>query len=150
MINYTKEVNKDNLVAKSTIKKQEIRIEKLNNEVNELKSGKTISEANKKIKQQEIDIKAKDETIKKQSNKIFNLETQIESLTKELLEIKQFFERIIEKAFHAVQHLLGRKKQEISEMKEIDENYVLFEKQLDNINLEHGETIKNKNKDYTR
>ena len=35
-------------------------------------------------------------------------------------------------------------------MKEIDENYVLFEKQLDNINLEHGETIKNKNKDYTR
>ena len=150
MINYTKEVNKDNLAAKSTIKKQEIRIEKLNNEVNELKSGKTISEANKKIKQQEIDIKAKDETIKKQSNKIFNLEIQIESLTKELLEIKQFFGRIIEKAFHAIQHLLGRKKQEISEMKEIDENYVLFEKQLDNINLEHGETIKNKNKDYTR
>ena len=72
------------------------------------------------------------------------------SLTKELLEIKQFFGRIIEKAFHAVQHLLGRKKQEIGEMKEIDENYVLFEKQLDNINLEHGETIKNKNKDYTR
>ena len=150
LINYTKEVNKDNLVAKSTIKKQEIRIEKLNNEVNELKSGKTISEANKKIKQQEIDIKAKDETIKKQSNKILNLEIQIESLSKELLEIKQFFGRIIEKAFHAVQHLLGRKKQEISEMKEIDENYVLFEKQLDNINLEHGETIKNKNKDYTR
>ena len=150
LINYTKEVNKDNLAAKSTIKKQEIRIEKLNNEVNELKSGKTISEANKKIKQQEIDIKAKDETIKKQSNKIFNLEIQIESLTKELLEIKQFFGRIIEKAFHAVQHLLGRKKQEISEMKEIDENYVLFEKQLDNINLEHGEAIKNKNKDYTR
>ena len=54
LINYTKEVNKDNLAAKSTIKKQEIRIEKLNNEVNELKSGKTISEANKKIKQQEI------------------------------------------------------------------------------------------------
>ena len=150
LINYTKEVNKDNLAAKSTIKKQEIRIEKLNNEVNELKSGKTISEANKKIKQQEIDIKAKDETIKKQSNKILNLEIQIESLSKELLEIKQFFERIIEKAFHAVQHLLGRKKQEISEMKEIDENYVLFEKQLDNINLEHGETIKSKNKDYTR
>ena len=147
------EVNKDNLASKSTIKKQEIKIEKLSDEVKELKSGKTLSEANKKLKQQENEIINKDEIIEKQDKKIFNLESQIESLTQELSEIKEFLGRIIEKAFHAIQHLLGKKKHEIDEMKEIDENYVLFENQLDNINIEHGEIIqnnKNKSKDYTR
>lgn len=93
--NYSKEVTKDNLSKDKTIEQNEInlkykqkQIDKLNNEIRNLKSGKTLQEKDKIIENQKIIIEEKDETINYQ-NKIIN------SLRKEISELKETFNEII-------------------------------------------------------
>lgn len=93
--NYSKEVTKDNLSKDKTIEQNEInlkykqkQIDKLNNEIRNLKSGKTLQEKDKIIENQKLIIEEKDETINYQ-NKIIN------SLRKEISELKETFNEII-------------------------------------------------------
>ena len=87
--NYSKEITKDNLNKSKIIEQNEISLEskqkeinRLNNEIKNLKSGKTLQDKDKIIENQKLIIKEKDETIEYQNN-------IIESLKQELANIKE-------------------------------------------------------------
>ena len=93
--NYSKEITKDNLNKDKIIEQNEIKLEskqkqidKLNTEIKNLKSGKTLQEKDNIIKNQELIIKEKDETINYQK-------TIISSLRNELSELKENIDIII-------------------------------------------------------
>lgn len=93
--NYSKEITKDNLNKDKIIEQNEIKLEskqkqidKLNTEIKNLKSGKTLKEKDNIIKNQELIIKEKDETINFQN-------TIISSLRNELSELKENIDTII-------------------------------------------------------
>ena len=73
--NYSKEITKDNLNKSKIIEQNEISIKskqneinRLNTEIKNLKSGKTIQDKDKIIENQKSIIKEKDETIEYQKN----------------------------------------------------------------------------------
>ena len=87
--NYSKEITKDNLNKSKIIEQNEIslgskqkEINRLNTEIKNLKSGKTLQDKDKIIENQKLIIKEKDETIEYQNN-------IIESLNQELSNIKE-------------------------------------------------------------
>lgn len=87
--NYSKEITKDNLNKSKIIEQNEISIKskqneinRLNTEIKNLKSGKTIQDKDKIIENQKSIIKEKDETIEYQKN-------IIESLKQELSNVKE-------------------------------------------------------------
>lgn len=72
--NYSKEITKDNLNKSKIIEQNEISLEskqkeinRLNNEIKNLKSGKTLQDKDKIIENQKLIIKEKDETIEYQN-----------------------------------------------------------------------------------
>lgn len=92
---YSKEITKDNLNKSKIIEQNEIKLEskqkqidKLNTEIKNLKSGKTLIEKDKIIENQNLIIKEKDDTIKYQN-------TIISSLRNELTELKENIDTII-------------------------------------------------------
>ena len=82
LIDYSKEIKKENLATKKESDKKSIEIEKLENQIKNLKSGKTLQDKNKIIENQKLIIKEKDETIEYQKN-------IIESLKQELSNVKE-------------------------------------------------------------
>lgn len=87
--NYSIEIIKDNLNKSKIIEQNEISLEskqkeinRLNTEIKNLKSGKTLQDKDKIIENQKLIIKEKDETIEYQNN-------IIESLKQELSNIKE-------------------------------------------------------------
>ena len=88
LIDYSKEIKKENLATKKKSDKKSIEIEKLENQIKNLKSGKTLQDKNKIIENQKLIIKEKDETINYQN-------TIISSLRKEISELKETFNEII-------------------------------------------------------
>ncbi len=87
--NYSKEITKDNLNKSKIIEQNEISLEskqneinKLNTEIKNLKSGKTLQDKDKIIENQKLIIREKDKTIEYQNN-------IIESLKQELSNIKE-------------------------------------------------------------
>lgn len=88
LIDYSKEIKKENLATKKESDKKSIEIEKLENQIKNLKSGKTLQDKNKIIENQKLIIKEKDETINYQN-------TIISSLRKEISELKETFNEII-------------------------------------------------------
>ena len=93
---YSKEITKDNLNKSKIIEQNEIKLEskqkqidKLNTEIKNLKSGKTLLEKDKIIENQNLIINEKDETIKYQNN-------IIESLKEELTNIKEMASSLIQ------------------------------------------------------
>ncbi len=93
---YSKKITKDNLNKSKIIEQNEIKLEskqkqidKLNTEIKNLKSGKTLLEKDKIIENQNLIIKEKDETINYQNN-------IIESLKEELTNIKEMASSLIQ------------------------------------------------------
>ena len=82
LIDYSKEIKKENLATKKDSDKKSIEIEELENQIKNLKSGKTLQDKNKIIENQKLIIKEKDETIEYQNN-------IIESLKQELANVKE-------------------------------------------------------------
>ena len=82
LIDYSKEIKKENIATKKESDKKSIEIEKLENQIKNLKSGKTLQDKNKIIENQKLIIKEKDETIEYQNN-------IIESLKQELANVKE-------------------------------------------------------------
>lgn len=92
---YSKEITKDNLNKSKIIEQNEIKLEskqkqidKLNTEIKNLKSGKTLLKKDEIIENQNLIIKEKDETINYQNN-------IIESLKEELTSIKKMASSLI-------------------------------------------------------
>ena len=67
------QIKKENLATKKESDKKSIEIEKLENQIKNLKSGKTLQDKNKIIENQKLIIKEKDETIEKQKKLILKI-----------------------------------------------------------------------------
>ena len=107
---YSKEITKDNLNKSKIIEQNEIKLEskqkqidKLNTEIKNLKSGKTLLKKDKIIENQNLIIKEKDEIIEnqnliiKEKDETINYQNNIiESLKEELTSIKKMASSLIQ------------------------------------------------------
>lgn len=134
--NYSKEITKDNLNKSKIIKQNEISLEskqkeinRLNNEIKNLKSGKTLQDKDKIIENQKLIIKEKDETIEYQNS-------IIESLKQELSNVKD----VATDLYKALKRTLGFN---VDKNQEYD--YSIFKDLSRKINKKYE---KNKSDDY--
>ncbi len=131
LINYTKEVNKDNIASKNIIKRQEIEINKLTDQVNEFKSGKTYQQAQKTIEEQKEEINYLNTKVNflyrtidmcyKVLNNAFKAIKNLITLPKEYLQIKHIQDREDMMYFHEMCSGINKSK----EKSRNDDDYVL-------------------------
>lgn len=100
LISYGKEIKKENIASKNDLKKKEIRIEKLENEIKQFKSAKTYSDKEKIIAKQEF-------IIEEQKNTISSLKDEINNLKEKLQRITNIVWTKLNNAYLAISHLLG-------------------------------------------
>lgn len=140
LIDYSKEIKKENLATKKESDKKSIEIEKLENQIKQFKSGKTY--------------KDKDQVIAKQETIINDQKNIIENLNKEIKQLKEKIERItnivwtkLNDAYLAVAHLLGFKN-----VNKDNVNHDIMEYRVQEVNRKHEpkheKSTKNRSDDY--
>ena len=100
LIDYSKQIIKENIVNKNEINK-------LNNEINSLKSGKTLTEKNKEIN-------TLNKTINNQDKVIDNLKQEISTLKQKIETITKLFTNKLTNAYKAISKLLKIKDKTIN------------------------------------
>ncbi|MDO4996932.1 MAG: plasmid recombination protein, partial [Bacilli bacterium] len=147
LINYSKELKKENLSAIKESDKKSIEIEKLKNQVSQFKSGKTYQDKEKAIANQERIIEEQEKIIKEKDTIIESLKTQLSSLRERFQIVFEDIHEKLNKAYLAVAHLLG--------FKDIDKYHVdhnLMEYKVQEINRKYEpknkKTEKEKTDDY--
>ena len=140
LIDYSKEIKKANIASKNELEKKEIKIEKLENQIKQFKSGKTYQD--------------KDKVIANQERIIDEQKGIIDSLNKEIKSLKDKTERLINiiwtklnDAYLAVAHLLGFK-----DINKDNVNHDLMDYKVRDINRKHepryNKSTKDKSDDY--
>ena len=140
LIDYSKEIKKENLATKKESDKKSIEIEKLENQIKQFKSGKTY--------------KDKDQVIAKQETIINEQKGIIENLNNEIKQLKEKIERLtniiwtkLNDAYLAVAHLLGFKN-----VNKDNVNHDIMEYRVQEVNRKHEpkheKSTKNKSDDY--
>ena len=102
LIDYSKEIKKENIMSKNELEKKELKIEKLENQISQFKSGKTYSDKEKVIANQE-------RIINEQKGIIESLTEEVQSLKVKLNRLLNVFHEKLNSAYLAVAHLLGFK-----------------------------------------
>lgn len=125
LINYTKEVKKDNISSKKEIETQNVKIRQLTNEINGLKSGSTLKEKDKIIKAQE-------KVIEEQKGIIDSLKEEIDTLKQKVKDVANAFFHKLNDAYLAVGYLLGFKN-----LNKYDLDHDKMEKQVYLVNNNH-------------
>ena len=125
LIDYSKEIKKENLATKKESDKKSIEIEKLENQIKQFKSGKTY--------------KDKDQVIAKQETIINEQKGIIENLNNEIKQLKEKIERLtniiwtkLNDAYLAVAHLLGFKN-----VNKDNVNHDIMEYRVQEVNRKH-------------
>lgn len=149
LINYSKQIKKENTQDKSNLKKKEIQIEDLNitiqkltNENNKLKDGRAIKERDTKIYEQELKIINQNNLIKEKDNIIDTLQKQITTLQETFDKFKDKIFSFCDKLCKALAHKLG-----LHDLKNEDINYDEFEHHANQINKKYDKD-KNKSDDF--
>lgn len=102
IIDYSKELKKDNIKAKNESEKKSIEIEKLENQIKQFKSGKTYQDKDKVIANQE-------RIINEQKGIIDSLNEEIQGLKDKIQRLTNIVWTKLNDAYFAVAHLLGFK-----------------------------------------
>ena len=140
LIDYSKEIKKENLATKKESDKKSIEIEKLENQIKQFKSGKTYKDKDKVIAKQETIINEQKGIIENLNNEIKQLKEKIERLTN-IIWTK------LNDAYLAVAHLLGFKN-----VNKDNVNHDIMEYRVQEVNRKHEpkheKSTKNKSDDY--
>ena len=140
LIDYSKEIKKANIASKNELEKKEIKIEKLENQIKQFKSGKTYQDKDKVIANQERIIDEQKGIIDSLNNEIKSLKDKIERLTN-IIWTK------LNDAYLAVAHLLGFKN-----VNKDNVNHDLMDYKVQDINQKHepryNKSTKDKSDDY--
>ena len=136
LINYSKDIKKENITAKKESNKKSMEIEKLKNQINQFQSGDVY--------------KDKDQVIAKQEKIINEQKNIIENLTSEIKELKEKIQRLnkivwtkLNDAYLAVAHLLGFK-----DINKNNVNHDILEYKVQIINEKYDKSAKERSKDY--
>lgn len=100
LIDYSKDIKKDNIESKNELRKKSIKIEKLENEIKQFKSGKTYRDKDKVIANQQ-------NIINEQKGIIESLNNEIQSLKDSIKEIMDTIGKKLNEAYLALAHLFG-------------------------------------------
>lgn len=140
LIDYSKEIKKANIVSKNELEKKEIKIEKLENQIKQFKSGKTYQDKDKVISNQE-------RIIDEQKGIINNLNKEIKSLKDKIERLTNIIWTKLNDAYLAVAHLLGFKN-----VNKDNINHDLMDYKVRDINRKHepryNKSTKDKSDDY--
>ena len=140
LIDYSKEIKKENIMSKNELEKKELKIEKLENQISQFKSGKTYSDKEKVIANQE-------RIINEQKGIIESLTEEVQSLKAKLNRLLNVFHEKLNSAYLAVAHLLGFKN-----VNKDNVNHDLMDYKVQDINRKHeprySKSTKDKSDDY--
>ena len=140
LIDYSKEIKKENIMSKNELEKKELKIEKLENQISQFKSGKTYSDKEKVIANQE-------RIINEQKGIIESLTEEVQSLKAKLNRLLNVFHEKLNSAYLAVAHLLGFKN-----VNKDNVNHDLMDYKVQDINRKHepryNKSTKDKSDDY--
>ena len=136
LIDYSKEIKKENIMSKNELEKKELKIEKLENQISQFKSGKTYSDKEKVIANQE-------RIINEQKGIIESLTEEVQSLKAKLNRILNVFHEKLNNAYLAVAHLLGFKNVDKDNV-----NHDLMDYKVQEVNRRYEKSTKNKSDDY--
>lgn len=140
LIDYSKEIKKENIMSKNELEKKELKIEKLENQISQFKSGKTYSDKEKVIANQE-------RIINQQKGIIESLTEEVQSLKAKLNRLLNVFHEKLNSAYLAVAHLLGFKN-----VNKDNVNHDLMDYKVQDINRKHeprySKSTKDKSDDY--
>ena len=140
LIDYSKEIKKENIMSKNELEKKELKIEKLENQISQFKSGKTYSDKEKVIANQE-------RIINEQKGIIESLTEEVQSLKAKLNRLLNVFHEKLNSAYLAVAHLLGFKN-----VNKDNVNHDLMDYKVQDINQKHepryNKSTKDKSDDY--
>ena len=125
LIDYSKEIKKENIMSKNELEKKELKIEKLENQISQFKSGKTYSDKEKVIANQE-------RIINEQKGIIESLTEEVQSLKVKLNRLLNVFHEKLNSAYLAVAHLLGFKN-----VNKDNVNHDLMDYKVQDINRKH-------------
>lgn len=102
-------MNKSKIIEQNEIKleSKQKQIDKLNTEIKNLKSGKTLLEKDKIIENQNLIIKEKDKTIKYQNNIIESLKEELTSIKEMASSLIQNIKRIATDLYKELKRTLG-------------------------------------------
>ena len=140
LIDYSKEIKKENIMSKNELEKKELKIEKLENQISQFKSGKTYSDKEKVIANQE-------RILNEQKGIIESLTEEVQSLKAKLNRLLNVFHEKLNSAYLAVAHLLGFKN-----VNKDNVNHDLMDYKVQDINRKHepryNKSTKDKSDDY--
>ena len=140
LIDYSKEIKKANIASKNELEKKEIKIEKLENQIKQFKSGKTYQDKDKVIANQE-------RIIDEQKGIIDSLNKEIKSLKDKIERLTNIIWTKLNDAYLAVAHLLGFKN-----VNKDNINHDLMDYKVRDINRKHepryNKSTKDKSDDY--
>ena len=140
LIDYSKEIKKANIASKNELEKKEIKIEKLENQIKQFKSGKTYKDKDKVIANQE-------RIIDEQKGIIDSLNKEIKSLKEKIERLTNIIWTKLNDAYLAVAHLLGFK-----DVNKDNVNHDLMDYKVRDINRKHepryNKSTKDKSDDY--
>lgn len=140
LIDYSKEIKKANIASKNELEKKEIKIEKLENQIKQFKSGKTYQDKDKVIANQE-------KIIDEQKGIIDSLNKEIKSLKDKIERLTNIIWTKLNDAYLAVAHLLGFK-----DINKDNVNHDLMDYKVRDINRKHepryNKSTKDKSDDY--
>lgn len=140
LIDYSKEIKKANIASKNELEKKEIKIEKLENQIKQFKSGKTYQDKDKVIANQE-------RIIDEQKGIIDSLNKEIKSLKDKIERLTNIIWTKLNDAYLAVAHLLGFK-----DVNKDNINHDLMDYKVQDINRKYepryNKSTKDKSDDY--
>ncbi|MBR2833087.1 MAG: plasmid recombination protein [Bacilli bacterium] len=128
LIDYNKEVKKENILFKNEITRKEIIIDNLESQISKFKSGKVYLDKVEIIQNQE-------EIINKQKGIIDSLNEEVRLLKEKLNKVIKVFQRKLNNAYLAISHLLGFDKHESD----------LIERNIYKINKKHEKSARGEN-----